>query len=146
MAKWTGNAEFQRIADSIIVPAGKLLPDTAGILDALDPGSVFLQQSYAVLSQDNHVTSSALTGSYIFVSEVDIPFLDHVAPPDLYRHQTTYAVAMAAMMVTWIVAHILNDQPMLERLNGLSDDLHLPLRFDDTWARKVLAHPLSDQA
>ena len=33
---------------------------------------------------------------------------------------------MAAMMVTWIDAHILNDQPMLERLNGLSDDLHSP--------------------
>lgn len=140
MAKWTGNAEFQRIADSFVAPNGKRLPDTAGILDTLDPGRVFLQQSYAVLSQDNHVTSSALTGLYVFGEETDIPFLNHATPPDVYRHQTSYAVAAAAMMVTWIVAHILEDQPMLEKLDELSEYLHLPLRFDDTWARKHRAH------
>ena len=64
MAKWTGNAEFQRIADSIIVPAGKLLPDTAGILDALELGSVFLQQSYAVIAGQSR-DEFGMSGSYI---------------------------------------------------------------------------------
>lgn len=141
MAKWTGNTDFQDMADSIEVPAGKRLPNTAGIFKALDPNDVFLQQTHAVFSQILHVTSSALTSLFVFDEATGALSLNHVAPPDTFRRETAYAVAMAGMMATWVVADIRDDTPMLEQLDGFSDDLRLPMRFDDAWSADQRARP-----
>ncbi|MFE6995050.1 DUF5677 domain-containing protein [Microbacterium sp. NPDC057659] len=133
--RYTGNGEYLDLAEAVDVPqAGNGLPTIDQLFNIVDPEDVIFRQSYALLSQATHVTTTSLTQHYVVTGD-DPRFLqlNHHSEADTFRAQTTYTLALAVMAVTWIVAHVLGDQDTLVKLDQNSDDLRLPLRYDDSW-------------
>lgn len=45
------------------------------------------------------------------------------------------------MLVSWIQAHVLENEERLQELDEISDALGLPIRLDGVWAESVRTYP-----
>lgn len=141
--KFTGLDDYQQMAADVDVPkAGKSLPSVDQIFATLDPEDVIFRQAYAVLSQATHVTPSSMSQHFVVTGEDRQTWeLNHHSDVDRFRAQTTYTLALAVMSATWIMAHVLDDAAMLEKLDSTSEELRLPLRYDGDWPETIRAFP-----
>lgn len=135
MHRYTGVDDWRTMAADVDVPGdGKALPPVDQIFGILDPEDAIFRQVYAILSQATHVTPSSLSQHFVVTGEDRQTWqLNHHSDVDRFRSQTTFALALAVMSATWIMAHIRDDEAMLARLDSLSDELKLPIRFDADW-------------
>ncbi|WP_029251546.1 DUF5677 domain-containing protein [Paraoerskovia marina] len=117
-------AEVERLERT---PEGKRLPPFMNMLRDLDEGK-FLETTYHVLSQQVHVTHSAVTA---FLGGDDDQVHLKYEQDYPYSYQVTYAVAVACMLVRWILADLTNDDGLIAVLNKKSDALILPMNFID---------------
>lgn len=139
MAKWTGDAEYKRMADEVHIPdTAKAMPSVSDVFRTLDPEGAVFESAYAILSQSTHVRAASLT--QYFKKNGDFVGLNPGVEEDLFTHFTVTTLALATMAVTWIMARILVDDPMLDWLDQQSDSLALPLRYDQDWPVNERAH------
>ena len=132
LAEWLNNEELAEEVKKLgLPPAGKRLPPFMNMLRGLDKEN-FLEMSYHILSQQVHVTHSAVT-SFVAPGEDEL----HIKYDQDYgyQYQATYVVAASCMLARWVVARLTNDTALLERLDKTSDDLILPMTLLDSVAR-----------
>lgn len=111
-----------------------------GLLWQLDPDDVLLNPGYAVLSQGVHVTNQTVTGFFRTVNEQrDIQINHH--RQDILAGYALHLVAASCMLVSWIQAHVLENEERLQELDEISDALGLPIRLDGVWAESVRTYP-----
>lgn len=128
LADWLNHAELLAEVERLEpTPVGKRLPPFMDMLRDLDEGK-FLETTYHVLSQQVHVTHSAVT-SFLGGGEDQVHLKYEQDYP--YSYQVTYAVAVACMLVRWILAHLTNDDGLLAALDKKSDALILPMNLID---------------
>lgn len=131
LAEWLKNEELaEEVKKLDLPPAGKRLPPFMNMLRDLDKEN-FLEMSYHILSQQVHVTHSAVT-SFVAPGEDEL----HIKYDQDYgyQYQATYVVAASCMFARWVVARLTNDTVLLERLDKTSDDLILPMTLLDSVA------------
>lgn len=129
LADWLDDVELRVELERLgPTPEGKRLPPFMNMLREVDEGK-FLETTYHVLSQQVHVTHSAVT-SFLGGDEdkVHIDY-DKEYP---YAYQLAYGVAVACMLVRWIVAHLTDDDTLLGVLDKKSDALILPMNLIDS--------------
>lgn len=129
LATWLQNTELaDLVAQLDEPPRGKRLAPFGNLLADLDQER-FLATSYHILSQQVHVTHAAVADGL-----VQGPDELHVAYEQTYSYRTeaTYAVAAACMLARWVLAKLTNDEALLERLDKVSDELHLPMTLIDS--------------
>lgn len=110
------------------LPQGKQLGKFTSMLRELDAEDKFLEASYHVLSQQVHVTHSAVV-SFLQQGVEELHILYDQAYS--YRYQATYVCAAACMLARWVLARLTNDEPLLAELDQRSDELHLPMHLAD---------------
>lgn len=128
LADWLKNDDLHAaVADLRPAPAGKRMPPFMNMVRDLDDGK-FLETTYHILSQQVHVTHTAVTsflGWDAGASQVAL-----VADPEYpYRYEATYAVAAACMLARWPIAKFGDDASLLEHLDATSDRLVLPMNL-----------------
>jgi hypothetical protein len=111
-----------------------------GLLRQLDPNDVLLNPGYAVLSQGVHVTNQTVTGFFRTIKEQRDIQINHHRQDNLADY-TLHLVAASCMLVSWIQAHVLENEERLQELDEISDALGLPIRLDDVWAESDRTHP-----
>lgn len=129
LAAWLNDDELASEVQKLDpIPAGSQLPPFINMLRDLDKEK-FLETSYHILSQQVHVTHSAVT---TFIVPGDDEELHIKYDQDYsYRFQATYVVAAACMLARWELARLTGDDALLERLDKASDDLVLPMTLLD---------------
>ena len=129
LAGWLGHTELRAEVKWLEpTPEGKRLPPFLNMLRDLDKGK-FLETTYHVLSQQVHVTHSAVT-SFLGGGEDGVHLKYEQDYP--YPYQLTYAVAVACMLVRWILANLTSDHALLAALDKKSDALILPMNLIDS--------------
>lgn len=116
------------------------LTSDEGLLRQLDPNDVLLNPGYAVLSQGVHVTNQTITGFFRTINEQRDIQINHHRQDNLADY-TLHLVAASCMLVSWIQAHVLENEERLQELDEISDALGLPIRLDDVWAESDRTHP-----
>ncbi|MFC4613459.1 DUF5677 domain-containing protein [Cellulomonas algicola] len=126
LADWLNHSELQAAVERLEPAAeGKRLPPFMNMLRDLDIGK-FLETTYHVLSQQVHVTHSAVTSFLGGGDDQMHPKYEQEYP---YPYQLSYAVAVACMLVRWILAHLTDDGALLAALDKKSDALILPMNL-----------------
>lgn len=127
-------------ADSL--PSGKRLPKFMGMLRDLDENN-FLEMSYHILSQQVHVTHSAVA-SFLKQGSDEV----HIDPEPQYGYQypATYVVAISCMLARWVMAKLTDSPDLLEHLERVSNELHLPMALVGNLEEKKQRKGLSDVA
>lgn len=126
LADWLEHTELRVEVDRLEpTPEGKRLPPFMNMLREVDEGK-YLETTYHVLSQQVHVTHSAVT-SFLGWDGVGLHLEYEQDYP--YPYQLTYAVAVACMLVRWILAHLTDDNDLLDALDKKSDALILPMNL-----------------
>lgn len=129
LADWLNHTELQAEVDGLSpAPEGKQLPPFLNMLRELDKDK-FLETTYHVLSQQVHVTHSAVT-SFLSGDENEVHLTYEQDYP--YTYQMTYAVAVSCMLARWVLAHLTSDEPLLATLDTQSDALILPMNLVDS--------------
>lgn len=131
LAEWLNNEELaEEVKKLDLRPVGKRLPPFMNMLRDLDKEN-FLEMSYHILSQQVHVTHSAVT-SFVAPGEDEL----HIKYDQDYgyQYQATYVVAASCMFARWVVARLTNDTALLEQLDKASEDLILPMTLLDSVA------------
>lgn len=116
------------------------LTTTEGLLKQLDPDDVLLNPGYAVLSQGVHVTNQTVTGFFRTSNQQRGIEINHHRQDNLADY-TLHLVAASCMLVSWIQAHVLENNERLGELDAISDALGLPIRLDDLWPEADRTHP-----
>lgn len=141
LARWNHDPAWLDLIPETLPRAGsKGMPKFSEIIDLLDPQHVYLHTTYAVLSEVTHVTPGSQTRYFAF--ENDELILDPGRTEDGFGNVTVGALAFAIMAATWVFAHIMNDEERLGQLDKYSDQLHIPIRYDEDWPVSLRAHPL----
>ena len=132
LAVWLDDHELAEEVEKLgPAPSGPRLPPFMNMLRDLDKEK-FLETSYHILSQQVHVTHSAVT-SFIVPGDNEELYIkyDHDYS---YSFQATYVVAAACMLARWVLARLTGDDALLEQLDKTSDDLTLPMTLLDSLA------------
>lgn len=87
----------------------------------------FLALIYALLSQGVHVTTGAVTGFLVADDDHDdVSLLDARRELDDVHYQVLHAAAMSALLALSVLAHVSEDQDLLDIVSQRSDELMLP--------------------
>lgn len=132
LASWMDNDELRQAVQKLdSPPEGKRLGSFMSMLRELDHKN-FLEMNYHLLSQQVHVTHSAVT-SFLMQGDADeLHILYEREYP--YRYQAIYVCAIACMLARWVLARLTSDETLLGKLDGISDDLLLPMQLADNIA------------
>ncbi|MBS1674518.1 MAG: hypothetical protein JSS74_11195 [Actinobacteria bacterium] len=140
LATWLGNTELAGVVAQLDAPPeGKRLAPFGNLLADLDQEK-FLATSYHILSQQVHVTHAGVAAALVQGPEELHITYEQTYP---YRTEATYAVAAACMLARWVLAKLTNDEVLLERLDKVSDELHLPMTLVESLPKKKRRRGLS---
>lgn len=142
LAKWLDSQDIASgLPSSESMPKGKQLPKFMDMLRGLEDESFFLESSYHILSQQVHVTHTAVASFLRQGSgEVHIEY-----EPDYgYQYPATYVVAVSCMLARWVLAKLTYSPGLLEQLDRVSNELHLPMTLMGNLDEKKLRKGLSD--
>jgi hypothetical protein len=128
LAKWMDNETLRTATAALEAPpAGRRLGKFQDMLRDLDHKH-FLESRYNLLSQQVHVTHSAVTG-FIDAQQSELGITYEQNSP--YRSVATHIAALAATLARWVLARLTNDEAMLSELSDVSDLLQLPIDLSD---------------
>lgn len=140
LAKWNHDESYlELIPDKKPRPGARGMPKLTQILDIMDPEHVYMQTTYAVLSQVTHVRPGGQTR--YFEMNGDELVLNPGRTDDGFGNLSLGALAFAVMAASWVFAHLTDDRDDMRVLDGYSDRLHIPIRYDGDWPAKDRAHP-----
>lgn len=105
-----------------------------GLLRILDPKTIMFDPGYAILSQAVHVTEETITG---FFRESHGSLTIYHRRDDDLAGLSIFLVAEACMLVTYIDAHLREDEKLMRELEFRSDQMRLPLRLDEDWPHEL---------
>lgn len=133
LATWQNNTELAGLVAQLDEPpAGKRLAPFGNLLADLDQEK-FLVTSYHILSQQVHVTHAVVAAALVQgPEELHITYEQAYS----YRVEATYTVAAACMLARWVLAKLTDDEALLERLDKISDELHLPMTLIESLPTK----------
>ncbi len=129
LAKLLKNSELHEKLHLLEEPlAGKRMPKFMDVLRDLDQDK-FLESSYLILSQQVHVTHSAVSS---FLANDGKGLGLQISARYDYRYQATYVVAAACMLALWVLARLTSGKKLLDLLDKKSEELVLPMNLLDS--------------
>lgn len=79
-----------------------------------------------------------VTGFFLIINEQRDIQINHHRQDNLADY-TLHLVAASYMLISWIQAHVLENEERVLEHDEISDTLGLPIRLDDVWAER--SHP-----
>jgi len=128
-ATLSGNSAWQEEIAESTVPKDHGRPSFTKMMSAVDHED-HLATMYADLSQGVHVTSGALT-EFLDASDDSMALRDERQESADARYRVLHAAAMSSMFAISVLAHVRDDQHLLDILSQRSDELTLPLLLGD---------------
>jgi hypothetical protein len=128
LATWLNHSELAaEVAKIPSPPKGKRMPKFMAMLRDLDKER-FMETSYHILSQQVHVSHSAVLSFLEWDEEGYQVKYDQTNP---HEYQTAYITAVACMLVRWVIAKLTNNADELAYLDKKSDELMIPMTLED---------------
>lgn len=120
--KYLGSTEFSNKVEEWSKCKG--LPKFQQIMERVDPtdidGGGLLKFSYAVLSQQVHVTSGAVT-SYLHLDQDELSLKRSAGDP--FAQPTMFALAMAVALSVYVIEDLRDDKTRRDEVDRLAEDV-----------------------